>query len=107
MTIFFLSREADEDLQDIYAYGEETWGETQAARYLRELYSVFDLVADNPMIGRARSRLSEGLRSFVHGSHVVFYMPWQGEVAIVRVLHGTQDVEAVFEDYDPDDRLSR
>jgi hypothetical protein len=28
-------------------------------------------------------------------------MPWQGEVAILRVVHGARDLEGLFEDYDP------
>ena len=28
-------------------------------------------------------------------------MPWQGEVAIVRVLHGSRDFDKLFERYDP------
>lgn len=107
MTGWFLSREADEDLQDIFSYGEEAWGEAQASKYLHELYGVFNLIADNPKLGRARPQLSEGLRSFVHGSHVVFYMLWLGELAIVRVLHSSRDVDAVFEEYEPGEKLVR
>jgi len=36
--------------------------------------------------------LIEGLRSVVHGSHIVFYQPQPYGVLIVRVLHGRQDV---------------
>jgi plasmid stabilization system protein ParE len=33
-----------------------------------------------------------GLRSVVHGSHVVYYQQQPYGVLIVRVLHGRQDV---------------
>jgi plasmid stabilization system protein ParE len=50
-------------------------------------------LADNPLTGIAREDLRpEGLRSVVHGSHVVFYQPQPYGVLIVRVLHGWQDV---------------
>jgi toxin ParE1/3/4 len=107
VTGYFLSRDADEDLQDIYAYGEEVWGAAQAAKYLHELYGVFELVSEYPEIGRSRRDLTEALRSFVHGSHVVFYMSWQGEIAVVRVLHGSRDFDAVFDDYNPASKLER
>lgn len=77
-------------------------GEKQARHYLAGLYEVFEYVAGSPGIGRARRELGEGIRSFPHGSHIVFYMPWQGEVAILRVVHGARDLEGLFEDYDPE-----
>ncbi len=107
MTSYFLSSDADEDLQDIYAYDEEVWGAAQAAKYLRELYGIFGMVAANPGIGRSRHQLWEALRSFGHGSHVVFYMPWQAETAIIRVLHGARDIEAIISDNNPVSGLER
>jgi toxin ParE1/3/4 len=98
---YFLSLDADEDLQDIYAYSDEVWGARRAALYLTGLYEVFDQIGRNPAMGRLRRELGDDLRSFPHGSHVVFYMPWQGEVAIVRVLHGSMDFEALFDAYNP------
>lgn len=36
-----------------------------------------------------------------HGSHIVFFMEWQGETAIVRVLHKSRDYEELFDTYNP------
>jgi toxin ParE1/3/4 len=70
-------------------------------RYLEGLYHVFGLLAANAALGRLRPDIAEEVRSFPHRQHVVFYMPWKGEIAILRVLHGAQDVEAAFADIDP------
>lgn len=44
----------------------------------------------------------EGLRSFrVQGfeNHLVFYLPREFGIEVVRVLHGAQDLEAIFEGF--------
>jgi toxin ParE1/3/4 len=87
------TRRADEDLKEIYRYTRRTWGRAQAERYIRRLEQRFTALASNPLAGIAREDLQpEGLRSFVHGSHVIFYQPQPYGVLIVRVLHGRQDV---------------
>lgn len=47
-------------------------------------------------MGRMREILSAGLRSFPVGRYVIFYRPLQDGIDVVRVLHGTRDLEAVF-----------
>lgn len=101
MSRFVLSEDAAEDLQSIYVFSEMTWGATQAEKYLVELYALFELIAAKPLLGRLRTELAEGLRSFPHGPHVVFYMQWQTNLAIVRILHGSRDVEALFSEAGP------
>lgn len=101
MAGYFLSRDADEDLQDIFNHTREAWGEAQAATYTHELFALFDLIANTPAIGRVRGELGEDIRSFPHGRHVVFFTAWHGEIAILRVLHGSRDIDAIFGNYDP------
>lgn len=62
---------------------------------------MFEQIGRNPAIRRLRRELGESIRSFPQGAHLIVYMPWQGEVAIVRVLHGSMDVEGLFGTYDP------
>jgi toxin ParE1/3/4 len=65
----------------------------QAAHYICGLEQRFSVLANNPLAGIAREDLQpEGLRSVVHGSHVIFYQQQSYGVLIVRVLHGRQDV---------------
>ena len=102
MSKFFLSLDADEDLQDIYIYTEEKWGAKQAEKYTLDLYEAFELIGDNPKMGRLRQELGQDIRSLPHSSHVVFFMQWQDETAIVRVLHSSRDFEELFETYNPE-----
>jgi toxin ParE1/3/4 len=93
MPAYRKTRRADEDLKEIYRYTRRMWGRAQAMRYIRGLEQRFKALAINPLSGITREELQpEGLRSFVHGSHVVFYQQQPYGVLIVRVLHGRQDV---------------
>jgi toxin ParE1/3/4 len=93
MPTYRKTRQADEDLKEIYRYTQRTWGRAQAGRYIRGLEQRFRALAANPFLGIEREDLRPpGLRSLVHDSHVVFYQPQSYGVLIVRVLHGRQDV---------------
>lgn len=101
MSSYVLSAEATEDLHDIFTFGEEIRGEAIASAYIHKLFEVFSHISNHPQIGRQRQELGSGLKSIPYRSHVIFFMDWQGEIAIVRVLHGSRDHDALFEDYDP------
>ena len=101
MSGWILSLDADKDLQDIFLYTAQTWGEPQARNYVEDLFGLFGSIGLNPKMGRARDELGEGIRSFPHASHVIFFMEWQGETAILRVLHGSRYVDAAFAGFDP------
>lgn len=55
---------------------------------------TFDMLADQPLAGRARSDLARNLRSFPVGSYVIFYFPMSDGVEVVRVMSGRQDIDA-------------
>ena len=96
MSDYVLSPEAILDLQNIYDFTVEEWGEAQAEKYLNEIYVVFERLVQNSGIGRFRAELGNGLRSIPAGAHIIFFQPLQSDVAIIRVLHGARDVVGVF-----------
>ncbi len=65
-----------------------------AGRVIRRMGSVFDLLADNPEMGRLRQDLSEGLRSFPVGDHIVFYRVTGTTVSVSRVLAAVRDIKS-------------
>lgn len=69
-----------------------------ADRVLDRLDSALDILADMPMMGRPRPDLGNGLRSLAVGYYIIYYVPTDSTVEIVRVLHGARDVEALFRD---------
>ena len=57
----------------------------------------FDLLAEQPAVGRARPEFGVDVRSFVVESYVIYYRVDDG-VLIARVLHGHRDQSAAWTD---------
>jgi toxin ParE1/3/4 len=87
---------AEADLDEIWDYIVEDSPE-RASNFLRKLYAKMQTLATNPNIGRKRNKLLPGLRSFPHGNYVIFYLPMENGIEIVRVLQGSRDIEQVFQ----------
>ena len=47
-------------------------------------------------MGRSRSELLPGLRSFTFSGYIIFYRLIAEGIEIVRVIKGSRDVEALF-----------
>jgi toxin ParE1/3/4 len=54
------------------------------------------LIAESPYIGREREELAPGIRSFPAGRYLIFYRPIADGIEIVRVLHGSRDVDTII-----------
>jgi toxin ParE1/3/4 len=67
-----------------------------ALRYIDKLEETCWFLADNPEAGTLRDDLLPNLRSWPHGSHIIFYRPSSDGVDIVRVVHGTRDCGRLF-----------
>ena len=87
MAVYRFSGLAEADLHGIGNYTLRTFGEDQAARYLDDLETCCQTLADNPGIGRACDEVRPGLKRFEHARHVVFYRLESGGVLISRILH--------------------
>lgn len=87
MATYRFSRRADADLLGIGGYTLRTWGEEQTIRYLDDLEKCCQMLADNPMLGRACDYIRPGLRRMEAGRHVVFYREVAGGILVSRILH--------------------
>lgn len=78
-----------------------------ALRYLDAAEATFRTLAEQPLLGsrcefehpRARDLLRWRVRGFE--SYLIFYRAIKGGVEIVRVIHGARDIDAVFEEDEP------
>ena len=86
---------AETDILEIWDYIAED-SLAAADRWVDQLDEQFRVLATQPMMGRARDELAPGVRSFPFGHYVVFYVPLDYGIDIVRVLHGARDIDAVF-----------
>lgn len=86
---------ATADILDIWDHIAEDSLE-QADRWVDKLDEKFRLIATQPLLGRARHELAVEVRSFPFGRYVIVYVPIEGGIDVVRVLHGARDVDAAF-----------
>jgi toxin ParE1/3/4 len=57
----------------------------------------FKFLKEYPFVGEARPELAADLRSFSAGNYVIFFRPITDGIQVVRVLHGSRDIAAVFD----------
>lgn len=93
MAKYRLSKRADNDLVEIAEYTIREFGIEQARHYRDALEVCFSTLADNPLMGHSAEQFAPQLRRFEHESHIVFYMPEDVGVLVVRILHERLDVD--------------
>lgn len=84
---FHFSRRAEADLHDIGSYTLQTWGAGQTIRYIDQIETCCQRLADNPGPGRPCDDVRPGLRRMEQGKHVIFYRQHEGGILISRILH--------------------
>ena len=88
--------QAEVDILEIWGYiAEDSF--IDADRWVDRLDEKLSLWATQPLMGRNRDELSAGVRSLVFGRYIVFFEPLPDGIDIVRVLHGSRDIDASFE----------
>lgn len=68
----------------------------QADRFVDLLLEKIIPLVSLPQMGIARDDLQEGLRMLVFRDYLIFYVDTPDRLVVVRVLHGSRDVSAVF-----------
>jgi toxin ParE1/3/4 len=94
-----LSSRAEQDLDEIWLHVAEETSPATADRLIDDLVNRFDLLTEQPRMGRLRPAFGPGVRSLTVENHVVYY--WHDdEVQIARVLHGRRDQAAAWSESD-------
>lgn len=92
------SPEAEGDLLEIWTYLANEASPEVANVQLRSIARSTRRLARWPLSGRARDELIAGVRSIVVGQYVVFYRHIADRIEIIRVLHGSRDIDHIFSD---------
>ena len=87
MSTFRFSSRAEADLLEIAEYTLRTWGEDQTIRYIDDLETCCQQLADHPELGRPCDDIRPGLRRMRQGQHVVFYRQEPEGILVSRILH--------------------
>jgi len=97
MAILAWTPAAQHDLAEIFEYiARERLSLSAAARVVLDLTEKADLYAAQPLLAASRPELGDDLRSFVLHRYMVVYRPFDGGIEVIRVLHGSRDVFAIF-----------
>lgn len=75
MTKFLLTNRAATDLSDIADFTIQTFGIEQARFYRDGLNHCFEILAENPQLGRNVTELAPNLKRFEYQSHAGFISP--------------------------------
>ena len=81
------------DLRAIRAYTLEHWGPEQEQLYLDSLWAKFAEILDAPGKWRRRNDLFPGCQIAAQGKHVVLFRIQGSVLQIVRILHGSMDLQ--------------
>jgi toxin ParE1/3/4 len=84
---------AEADLQQIVAYTQRIWGQTQAIRTLEDMQECTQWLAEDPVRGRLFDCVGPGVRRVDEGRYVVFFRELRGGILILRILHQTMLLE--------------
>jgi toxin ParE1/3/4 len=83
------------DLDEIWWYIAQDNADA-ADRLLDKIEERCRTLARFPEMGMNRDELMSGLRSLPIGNYLVFYLPTEDGIEIVRVLPGMRDIDALF-----------
>ncbi len=84
---------ARRDVTRLADHSEREWGKQRTRRYLDELESRIQMLAENPMLGHDAGLSRPGLRRMNSGRHAVFYVVEEDRIEVVRVLHVASDFQ--------------
>ena len=90
MASYKLSQAADEDFENIFNYGIDTFGLEQAVVYQTGMKMRFNEMAENPMLYNAVDHIKQGYRRSVFVAHSIYYTVENDGIKIIRIL-GRQD----------------
>ena len=93
MPNIFRSSQAETDLVEIAFYIARD-NPSADHHWLEDIEKKIELLAANPEIGSIRPELAERMRSLSAGNYVIYFRAVEDGIEVVRVLHGSRDVDA-------------
>lgn len=85
---FELSKRAKSDIENIIRYTRDNFGRAQAEEYVDGLYHSFELLTDNPRLGR---EWKAGRRRYIHRVHYIYYRLTPSSIFVTHIRHSSQN----------------
>jgi toxin ParE1/3/4 len=96
MNRYKLSRQAEQDLEDIWVYLADQ-DDIRADKQVAQILNRLPMLAQYPDMGKSRDDLAPNLRSFPSKPYIVFYTKSQDRIEIIRVIHHSRNIEDLFQ----------
>ncbi len=92
MSGYFLGRDAERDIDDLWEYIAE--GSLRAAdRLIAQIFEAFEAIARNPGMGHKREDLTKfPVLFWPVGDYLIIYRTTKSLVEIVAIVHGKRDI---------------
>ena len=85
-----LTPKAGQDLESIWEYTWQHFGMAKADDYIGRISDVFDVLATH-QVGVPRAELGEHIFALPVEQHVIFFLPSETRITIIRILSHSQD----------------
>lgn len=95
MAKLLISPEAVIDLLEIWLYIAENSPEN-ADRFQDKLTEKAKILSESSEVGMDRPELGQNLKSFPVDRYLLYYRSVQTGIELVRVLHGSRDIQILF-----------
>lgn len=94
--IFKLSKEVENDLENIWLYTSENWSTEQADRYLNLILDEIEYLSLKPESGTNFGNIRKGYFRSKVKSRFIFYRinAKKEELEVIRILHERMDIES-------------
>lgn len=96
MSRYYFTRRAFLDLEEIYRFSVDNWGEHVATSYIDELFSAFQHIAQNPTQGIKRHYRSSPFLMAPAGKHYAIYERFGSDIIIATVIHSKRAIETLI-----------
>ncbi len=89
-----ISKQAINDLNNIWRYTLNTWSKEQTDSYYDLLIGAIEFVADNFSTGKSAEQTRKNYRVMAIKSHLIFYRKSTDNIIeIIRILHQRMDIK--------------
>lgn len=96
-----LTRRALRDIQGIYDFSTERWGQETAEKYLDELESGLSRIAERPDLLRAEEDLHASLQFYRVNRHLFVCDRQEKSVVVLTVVHSGMDIPSRLAELQP------
>jgi len=96
MNNYRLLKKAEKDIENIANYTIQRFGIKQARVYRDDLFKVFEMISEFPLIGSNHDHIQKNIRRHVHEYHSIYYRVDNNGITIYRILGPGEDPLSKF-----------